>query len=187
MKAFKKLAAIVLAGVMALAVLTGCSSNDKDTFQKKLDEALNKAGITATMNGAQGNKAQWIADNYESEFANKIESIYEDVAKGEKGSYVVDGKLNQKKILGGRMDVDIDAVVDNFLTKSGAQEMDHMAFIPASKDDATMVKDFVTALTGTDAVNYSYSYSTCGKNMEFDDATGKFETGNFIVLFYEAK
>ena len=32
MKAFKKLAAIVLAGVMALAVLTGCSSNDKDTF-----------------------------------------------------------------------------------------------------------------------------------------------------------
>ena len=37
MKAFKKLAAIVLAGVMALAVLTGCSSNDKDTFQKKLN------------------------------------------------------------------------------------------------------------------------------------------------------
>ena len=81
MKAFKKLAAIVLAGVMALAVLTGCSSNDKDTFQKKLNEALDKAGITATMNGAQGNKAQWIAVNYESEFANKIESIYEDVAK----------------------------------------------------------------------------------------------------------
>ena len=45
MKAFKKLAAIVLAGVMALAVLTGCSSNDKDTFQKKLNEALDKAGI----------------------------------------------------------------------------------------------------------------------------------------------
>ena len=169
MNAFKKLAAIVLAGVMALAVLTGCSSNDKDTFQKKLDEALNKAGITATMNGAQGNKAQWIADNYESEFANKIESIYEDVAKGEK------------------LNADLDAVVDNFLTKSGAQEMDNIAFIPASKDDATMVKDFVTALTGTDAVNYSYSYSTCGKNMEFDDATGKFETGNFIVLVYEVK
>ena len=180
MKAFKKLAAIVLAGVMALAVLTGCSSNDKDTFQKKLDEALNKAGITATMNGAQGNKAQWIAVNYESEFANKIESIYEDVAKGEK--YVVDGKLDAKKL-----NADLDAVVDNFLTKSGAQEMDNIAFIPASKDDATMVKDFVTALTGTDAVNYSYSYSTCGKNMEFDDATGKFETGNFIVLVYEVK
>lgn len=81
MKAFKKLAAIVLAGVMALAVLTGCSSDDKDTFQKKLDEAL----------------------------------------------------------------------------------------------------------TGTDAVNYSYSYSTCGKNMEFNDQTGKFETGNFIVLVYEVK
>lgn len=180
MKAFKKLAAIVLAGVMALAVLTGCSSNDKDTFQKKLNEALDKAGITATMNGAQGNKAQWIAVNYESEFANKIESIYEDVAKGEK--YVVDGKLDAKKL-----NADLDAVVDNFLTKSGAQEMDNIAFIPASKDDATMVKDFVTALTGTDAVNYSYSYSTCGKNMEFDDATGKFETGNFIVLVYEVK
>lgn len=180
MKAFKKLAAIVLAGVMALAVLTGCSSNDKDTFQKKLDEALNKAGITATMNGAQGNKAQWIADNYESEFANKIESIYEDVAKGEK--YVVDGKLDAKKL-----NADLDAVVDNFLTKSGAQEMDNIAFIPASKDDATMVKDFVTALTGTDAVNYSYSYSTCGKNMEFNEKTGKFETGNFIVLVYEVK
>ena len=56
MKAFKKLAAIVLAGVMALAVLTGCSSNDKDTFQKKLNEALDKAGITATMNGAQATR-----------------------------------------------------------------------------------------------------------------------------------
>ena len=181
MKAFKKLTAIVLAGVMALAVLTGCSSNDKDTFQKKLDEALNKAGITATMHGAQGNKAQWIADNYESEFANKIESIYEDVAKGEK--YVVDGKLDQKKL-----DADLNAVVDNFVAKSGLQKgKDEFDFIPASKDDATMVKAFVEALTGTDAVNYSYSYSTCGKNMEFDDATGKFETGNFIVLVYEVK
>lgn len=182
MKAFKKLAAIVLAGVMALAVLTGCSSNDKDTFQKKLNEALDKAGITATMNGAQGNKAQWIAVNYESEFANKIESIYEDVAKGEKSSYYVDGKWDQKKL-----NADLDAVVGNFLTKSGAQDMDQVAFIPASKDDATMVKAFVKALTGTDAVNYSYSYSTCGKNMELDDVTGKFETGNFIVLVYEVK
>lgn len=182
MKAFKKLAAIVLAGVMALAVLTGCSSNDKDTFQKKLDEALKQANITATMNGAQGNKAQWFAVNYESEFANKIESIYKDVAKGEEGSYYVDGQLNQKKL-----DADLDAVVDNFLTKSDVQDMDCVEFIPASKDDATMVKAFVEALTGTDAVNYSYSYSTCGKNMKFDDATGKFETGNFIVLVYEVK
>ncbi len=182
MKAFKKLAAIVLAGVMALAVLTGCSSDDKDTFQKKLDEALNKAGITATMNGAQGNKAQWVAVNYESQFANKIESIYEEVAKGEKSSYYVDGKLDEKKL-----NADLGAVVDNFLTESGAQEMDNIEFIPASKDDATMVKAFVEALTGTDAVNYSYSYSTCGKNMEFDAKTGKFETGNFIVLVYEVK
>ena len=182
MKAFKKLAAIVLAGVMALAVLTGCSSDDKDTFQKKLDEALNKAGITATMNGAQGNKAQWIAVNYESEFANKMESIYEDVAKGEKGSYYVDGKLDQKKL-----NADVAAVVANFVTKSGVQDMDQMAFIPASKDDATMVKAFVEALAGKDAVNYSYSYSTCGKNMELNEKTGKFETGNFIVLVYETK
>lgn len=182
MKAFKKLAAIVLAGVMALAVLTGCSSDDKDTFQKKLDEALNKAGITATMNGAQGNKAQWVAVNYESEFANKLESIYEDVAKGEKGSYYVDGKLDQKKL-----NADVAAVAGNFLTNAGIQDMDCMAFIPASKDDATMVKAFVEALTGKDAVNYSYSYSTCGKNMEFNDQTGKFETGNFIVLVYEVK
>ena len=182
MKAFKKLAAIVLAGVMALAVLTGCSSNDKDTFQKKLDEALNKAGITATMNGAQGNKAQWIAVNYESEFANKIESICEDAAKGEKSSYYVDGKLDEKK-----MKADMKAVAENFLTKSGAQDMDCVEFIPASKDDATMVKAFVQALAGTDAVNYSYSYSTCGKNMELNEKTGKFETGNFIVLVYEVK
>ena len=183
MKAFKKLAAIVLAGVMALAVLTGCSSNDKNTFQKKLDEALNQAGITATMHGGQGNKAQWIAVNYESEFANKIESIYEDVAKGEKSSYYVDGKWDQKKL-----NADLAAVEDNFVTKSGLQKgVDGFDFIPVSKDDATMVKDFVTALTGKNAVNYSYSYSTCGKNMEFNDQTGKFETGNFIVLVYEVK
>lgn len=182
MKAFKKLAAIVLAGVMALAVLTGCSSNDKDTFQKKLDEALNKAGITATMNGAQGNKAQWIAVNYESEFANKIESIWEDAAKGEKSSYYVDGELDMKKVK-----ADLKAVAENFYTNSGAQDMDNVEFIPASKDDATMVSAFVTALTGTDAVNYSYSYSTCGKNMNLNEKTGKFETGNFIVLVYEVK
>lgn len=181
MKAFKKLAAIVLAGVMALAVLTGCSSNDKDTFQKKLDEALNKAGITATMHGGQGNKAQWIAVNYESECANKIESILEDAAKGEKGSYFVDGKLDEKKLK-----ADVYAVMDNFYTNSGAQDMDNVEFIPASKDDAAMVKAFVEALP-TNAVNYSYSYSTCGKNMELNEKTGKFETGNFIVLVYEVK
>ena len=179
MKAFKKLAAIVLAGVMALAVLTGCSSNDKDTFQKKLDEALNKAGITATMNGAQGNKAQWIAVNYESECANKIESILENAAKGEEGSYFVDGKLDEKKLK-----ADVYAVMDNFYTNAGAQDKDQVKFIPASKDDAAMVKAFVEALP-TDAVNYSYSYSTCGKNMELNAKTGKFETGNFIVLVYE--
>ena len=111
-----------------------------------------------------------------------MESIYEDVAKGEESSYFVDGKWDQKKL-----DADLDALVDNFLTKSGAQDMDQVAFIPASKDDATMVKAFVEALTGTDAVNYSYSYSTCGKNMEFNKKTGKFETGNFIVLVYEVK
>lgn len=181
MKAFKKLAAIVLAGVMALAVLTGCSSNDKDTFQKKLNEALDKAGITATMHGGQGNKAQWIAVNYESECANKIESILEDAAKGEKGSYFVDGKLDEKKLK-----ADVYAVMDNFYTNSGAQDMDNVAFIPASKDDAAMVKAFVEALP-TNAVNYSYSYSTCGKNMELNEKTGKFETGNFIVLVYEVK
>lgn len=166
---------------MALAVLTGCSSNDKDTFQKKLDEALNKAGITATMHGGQGNKAQWIAVNYESECANKIESIFEDAAKGEKGSYFVDGKLDEKKLK-----ADVYAVMDNFYTNSGAQDMDNVAFIPASKDDAAMVKAFVEALP-TNAVNYSYSYSTCGKNMELNEKTGKFETGNFIVLVYEVK
>ena len=91
-------------------------------------------------------------------------------------------KLNQEKL-----NADLGAVVDNFLTKSGAQDMDCVEFIPASKDDATMVKAFVEALTGKDAVNYSYSYSTCGKNMEFNDQTGKFETGNFIVLVYEVK
>lgn len=181
MKAFKKLAAIVLAGVMALAVLTGCSDSDKTTFQKKLDEALNKAGITATMHGGQGNKAQWIAVNYESECANKIESIFEDAAKGEKGSYFVDGKLDEKKLK-----ADVYAVMDNFYTNSGAQDMDNVAFIPASKDDAAMVKAFVEALP-TNAVNYSYSYSTCGKNMELNEKTGKFETGNFIVLVYEVK
>ena len=166
---------------MALAVLTGCSSNDKDTFQKKLDEALNKAGITATMHGGQGNKAQWIAVNYESECANKIESIFEDAAKGEKGSYFVDGKLDEKKLK-----ADVYAVMDNFYTNSGAQDMDNVAFIPASKDDAAMVKAFVEALP-TNAVNYSYSYSTCGKNMELNENTGKCETGNFIVLVYEVK
>ena len=50
MKAFKKLAAIVLAGVMALAVLTGCSDSDKTTFHKQLTDALSDAKVTAEYN-----------------------------------------------------------------------------------------------------------------------------------------
>ena len=86
-----------------------------------------------------------------------------------------------------KVKADLKAVAENFYTNSGAQDMDNVEFIPASKDDATMVSAFVTALTGTDAVNYSYSYSTCGKNMNLNEKTGKFETGNFIVLVYEVK
>ena len=66
MKAFKKLAAIVLAGVMALAVLTGCSSNDKDHFPEEAERGSGlRLSITADHERCTcGNKAQWIAVNY---------------------------------------------------------------------------------------------------------------------------
>ena len=74
MKAFKKLAAIVLAGVMALAVLTGCSDSDKTTFHKQLTDALSDAKVTAEYNTADVAKAEKIAQLWDS-YAAEIKSI----------------------------------------------------------------------------------------------------------------
>lgn len=74
MKAFKKLAAIVLAGVMALAVLTGCSDSDKTTFHKQLTDALSDAKVTAEYNTADVAKAEKVAQLWDS-YAAEIKSI----------------------------------------------------------------------------------------------------------------
>ena len=62
----QKLAAIVLAGVMALAVLTGCSDSDKTTFHKQLTDALSNAKVTAEYNTADVAKAEKIAQLWDS-------------------------------------------------------------------------------------------------------------------------
>ena len=81
MKAFKKLAAIVLAGVMALAVLTGCSDSDKTTFHKQLTDALSDAKVTAEYNTADVAKAEKIAQLWDS-YAAEIKSIEKKQAEG---------------------------------------------------------------------------------------------------------
>ena len=170
MKAFKKLAAIVLAGVMALAVLTGCSSNDKDTFQKKLNEALSNAKVTAEYNTADVAKAEKIAQLWDS-YAAEIKSIEK---KQSEGKY--DTSADYKKARAAAIGKVVDAA-----TLVGGE---NFGFVTVQEKDADTIASIVSTLKANGATKYGYSNSHTKAAFE-KDVLGTFNEGEFIVLVYE--
>lgn len=169
MKAFKKLAAIVLAGVMALAVLTGCSDSDKTTFHKQLTDALSNAKVTAEYNTADVAKAEKIAqlwDSYAAEIKNIEKKQSENKYKGDE----------YKKARAAA----IGKVVDAATLVGGEQ----IGFVTVQEKDADTIASIVSTLKKNGATKYGYSNSHTKAAFE-KDVLGTFNEGEFIVLVYE--
>lgn len=170
MKAFKKLAAIVLAGVMALAVLTGCSDSDKTTFHKQLTDALSNAKVTAEYNTADVAKAEKIAQLWDS-YAAEIKSIEK---KQSEGKY--DTLSDYQKARAAAIGKVVDAA-----TLVGGEKF---TFVPVQEKDADTIALIVSALKAKGATKYGYSNSHTKAAFE-KNVAGTFNEGEFIVLVYE--
>ena len=170
MKAFKKLAAIVLAGVMALAVLTGCSDSDKTTFHKQLTDALSDAKVTAEYNTADVAKAEKIAQLWDS-YAAEIKSIEKKQAEGK-----YDTPADYQKARAAAL----DKVVNAATLVSGEQ----IGFVTVQEKDADTIQSIVSTLKANKATKYGYSNSRTKAAFE-KNVAGTFNEGEFIVLVYE--
>lgn len=171
MKAFKKLAAIVLAGVMALAVLTGCSDSDKTTFHKQLTDALSNAKVTAEYNTADVAKAEKIAQLWDS-YAAEIKSIEKKQSEGKYDTTTADYKKARAAAIG--------KVVDAATLVGGEQ----IGFVTVQEKDADTIASIVSTLKANGATKYGYSNSRTKAAFE-KDVLGTFNEGEFIVLVYE--
>lgn len=170
MKAFKKLAAIVLAGVMALAVLTGCSDSDKTTFHKQLTDALSDAKVTAEYNTADVAKAEKIAQLWDS-YAAEIKSIEKKQAEGK-----YDTPADYQKARAAAIGKVVDAA-----TLVGSE---NVGFVTVQEKDADTIASIVSTLKANGATKYGYSNSRTKAALE-KDVLGTFNEGEFIVLVYE--
>lgn len=170
MKAFKKLAAIVLAGVMALAVLTGCSDSDKTTFHKQLTDALSDAKVTAEYNTADVAKAEKIAQLWDS-YAAEIKSIEKKQAEGK-----YDTPADYQKARAAAL----DKVVNAATLVCGEQ----IGFVTVQEKDADTIQSIVSTLKANKATKYGYSNSRTKAAFE-KNVAGTFNEGEFIVLVYE--
>ena len=170
MKAFKKLAAIVLAGVMALAVLTGCSDSDKTTFHKQLTDALSDAKVTAEYNTADVAKAEKIAQLWDS-YAAEIKSIEKKQAEGK---YDTLADYRDARVAA------FDKVV-NAATLVGGEQI---GFVTVQEKDADTIQSIVSTLKANKATKYGYSNSRTKAAFE-KNVAGTFNEGEFIVLVYE--
>lgn len=170
MKAFKKLAAIVLAGVMALAVLTGCSDSDKTTFHKQLTDALSDAKVTAEYNTADVAKAEKVAQLWDS-YAAEIKSIEKKQAE-----HKYDTTADYQKARDAAL-----AKVYAAATMVGVEPYD---FVPVQEKDADTIALIVRVLKEKGATKYGYSNSRTKAAFE-KEVRGTFTEGEFIVLVYE--
>ena len=170
MKAFKKLAAIVLAGVMALAVLTGCSDSDKTTFHKQLTDALSDAKVTAEYNTADVAKAEKIAQLWDS-YAAEIKSIEKKQAEGK-----YDTPADYQKARAAALDKVVNAA-----TLVGGELI---GFVTVQEKDADTIQSIVSTLKANKATKYGYSNSRTKAAFE-KNVAGTFNEGEFIVLVYE--
>lgn len=171
MKAFKKLAAIVLAGVMALAVLTGCSDSDKTTFHKQLTDALSDAKVTAEYNTADVAKAEKIAQLWDS-YAAEIKSIEKKQAEGK---YDTTADYQDAR----------DAALDKVYTAATLVGGEYYGFVTVQEKDADTIASIVSALKANGATKYGYSNSRTKAAFESKNVPGTFAEGEFIVLVYE--
>ena len=178
MKMAKKLLAVVLTGVMALSMLTGCALSDR-AIGKALADALNDKQVQET---------QTIKYSYDNDLNGAAEKLYKSEVKDKETSAAV-AELTYKKV--GTKDYlyVIVARPDNYKKFGGwITAADDLNTKVAAKGPAETVTHGTTLSTGTAKV-YTSNASAAKKPVSFGIYEGKSKettTTNYVVIVFKA-
>ena len=178
MKMAKKLLALVLTGVMALSMLTGCALSDR-AIGKALADALNDKQVQDT---------QTIKYSYDNDLNGAAEKLYKSEVKDKETSAAV-AELTYKKV--GTKDYlyVIVARPDNYKKFGGwITAADDLNTKVAAKGPAENVAHGTTLSTDTAKV-YTSNASAAKKPVSFGIYEGKSKettTTNYVVIVFKA-
>ena len=178
MKMAKKLLAVVLAGVMAVSMLTGCALSDR-AIGKALADALNDKQVQDT---------QTIKYSYDNDLNGAAEKLYKSEVKDKETSAAV-AELTYKKV--GTKDYlyVIVARPDNYKKFGGwITAADDLNTKVAAKGPAETVAHGTTLSTDTAKV-YTSNASAAKKPVSFGIYEGKSKettTTNYVVIVFKA-
>ena len=178
MKMAKKLLALVLTGVMALSMLTGCALSDR-AIGKALADALNDKQVQDT---------QTIKYSYDNDLNGAAEKLYKSEVKDKETSAAV-AELTYKKV--GTKDYlyVIVARPDNYKKFGGwITAADDLNTKVAAKGLAENVAHGTTLSTDTAKV-YTSNASAAKKPVSFGIYEGKSKettTTNYVVIVFKA-
>ena len=178
MKMAKKLLAVVLAGVMAVSMLTGCALSDR-AIGKALADALNDKQVQDT---------QTIKYSYDNDLNGAAEKLYKSEVKDKETSAAV-AELTYKKV--GIKDYlyVIVARPDNYKKFGGwITAADDLNTKVAAKGPAENVAHGTTLSTDTAKV-YTSNASAAKKPVSFGIYEGKSKettTTNYVVIVFKA-
>ena len=178
MKMAKKLLAVVLTGVMALSMLTGCALSDR-AIGKALADALNDKQVQDT---------QTIKYSYDNDLNGAAEKLYKSEVKDKETSAAV-ADLTYKKV--GTKDYlyVIVARPDNYKKFGGwITAADDLNTKVAAKGPAETVAHGTTLSTDTAKV-YTSNASAAKKPVSFGIYEGKSKettTTNYVVIVFKA-
>ena len=178
MKMAKKLLAVVLTGVMALSMLTGCALSDR-AIGKALADALNDKQVQET---------QTIKYSYDNDLNGAAEKLYKSEVKDKETSAAV-AELTYKKV--GTKDYlyVIVARPDNYKKFGGwITAADGLNTKVAAKGLAETVTHGTTLSTDTAKV-YTSNASAAKKPVSFGIYEGKSKettTTNYVVIVFKA-
>lgn len=178
MKMAKKLLALVLTGVMAVSMLTGCALSDR-AIGKALADALNDKQVQDT---------QTIKYSYDNDLNGAAEKLYKSEVKDKETSAAV-AELTYKKV--GTKDYlyVIVARPDNYKKFGGwITAADDLNTKVAAKGPAETVANGTTLSTDTAKV-YTSNASAAKKPVSFGIYEGKSKettTTNYVVIVFKA-
>ena len=178
MKMAKKLLALVLTGVMAVSMLTGCALSDR-AIGKALADALNDKQVQDT---------QTIEYSYDNDLNGAAEKLYKSEVKDKETSAAV-AELTYKKV--GTKDYlyVIVARPDNYKKFGGwITAADDLNTKVAAKGPAETVAHGTTLSTDTAKV-YTSNASAAKKPVSFGIYEGKSKettTTNYVVIVFKA-
>ena len=190
MKMAKKLLAVVLAGVMAMSMLTGCALSDKIKAEA-LEDALNSDQVKTAAEAAGQTAEKETKYDYKSELNSVANSAWKDEAAMKSGkadnfdtTYV--GKLAAYTKNTTKYFVYVVDVTDVKTSKKGewttrAVDLRKAVTVKGFGTTATTIKDY-----NADTTNKTAKFGVEFKSVTTEDSNNKKKTTDYAIVVFEA-